>query len=97
MSDISDMFQEMVREHGDSVEVGTVACTLWKADHENCEGCEHELGCSKAVAMLGISLTPMMYQPKSYEDYENMHKSIQRKLDAILKATTVEDVKDIEW
>ena len=70
---------------------------MWKAGHETCEGCSSDLGCAKAVAMLGVSMTPMMYQPKDYDDYERMNQSVQGKLDKILNAKTTDEVKVVRW
>ena len=92
MSEISEMYQELVRDFGDEVSIQTVVCVMWKNEHENCVGCQSELGCAKAAGMMGASMEAMLYEPKSYTDYELMQKSIQSKLDGILKAKTVEEV-----
>ena len=96
-SEMSDLFQVMVREHGDQVLIHTKVCVEWKAEHENCKGCISELGCAKAVGMLGVSITPMMYTPKDYEDFERMQQSIQNKLDAMLASKTIEELHKIRW
>jgi len=90
-------YQDLVRKQGDRVDIHTELCVLWKIEHENCEGCESELGCSKAVNMLGVSVSTMSYEPKDYADFEAMQSSIQRKLDAILNARTTKEVLAINW
>ncbi len=57
---ISEQYQDLVRKHGDKVEIHTKTCVLWMKEHDNCKGCPSELGCSKAVKMLGLSLTSTM-------------------------------------
>lgn len=97
MSDIGDSFQDLVRNFGDRVDIHTHVCVEWKLNHETCEGCVSELGCAKAVAMFGVSLTPMMYEPKNYADFEAMHESVQLKLDKLLQAKTIEEIQTVRW
>ena len=94
---ISEDFQDLVRKGGDKVELHQQTCVLWMLEHKNCSGCSSELGCAKAVTMLGVSLTPLVYQPKDYEDFERMHQSIQSKLDKILHAKSAEEVRTLSW
>ena len=94
-SDIFKGFQELVEQQGDEVGLDSPTCVIWKADHDNCKGCPAELGCAKAVAMMGISLTPLMYTPKDYDDYNRMHRDIGDKLDRVLKAKTSEEIHSI--
>lgn len=96
-SEISDGFQDLVRGGGDRVDIHTAVCVEWNLAHDNCRGCISELGCSKAVAMLGVSISPMMYEPKDYDDYERMHHSMQSKLDRLLNAKTTKEVQSISW
>ena len=97
MSELSEMFQDVVRKHGDMVDIGTARCVLWEADHENCTECESELGCCKAVGMMLISMRSMAYTPQGYEDYERMQKAIKRDLDILLYAKPVEEAKSIPF
>ena len=97
MSEISEQFQELVRGHGDEVDIHTGVCVTWKLEHENCAGCPSQLGCAKAVAMLGVAMAPMMYEPKDYDDYEKMHQSIQEKLDRLLTAKSIQEVHAVSW
>ena len=96
-SEMSNLFQDMVREHGEQVLIHTKVCVMWKAEHKNCKGCISELGCTKAVGMMGVSITPMLYKPLDYEDFERMNQSIQKKLDAMLEAESVEELLKIRW
>jgi len=95
--DLFDGFERLVQGCGDDVLMHTQTCVLWKAEHENCKGCVAELGCSKAVAMMGVSMAPLLYKPSSYEDHQRMQRDIQAKLDAILKAHSVDAVHAIDW
>jgi len=95
--DYMEEFAELVRGNGDNVEINTSICVLHKAEHENCDGCASELGCAKYVSILGISMTPMLYQPKDFYDYQQMQESIQDKIDVILNAKTADEVKAVKW
>jgi len=97
MNDIIEDFQKLVRSQGEQVLIHTQTCIEWKLEHENCAGCPSELGCAKAVAMVGVSMSSMFYEPKSFEDYERMNASIQAKLDKLLKAKTAEEIQSIRW
>lgn len=94
---ISEGYAGLVRTKGDDVLIHTAHCVEWKLTHDTCKGCKSELGCAKAVAMLGVSMTPLMYKPKDYSDFERMQVGIQGKLDSILKAKTPEAVTSIAW
>ena len=93
--EISEGFEDLVRGSGDEVSIHTKVCVEWKLTHENCVDCQSELGCGKTVGMLLASMTPMMYTPTSYEDYEKMSNSIQDKIEKISKAKTVDELKVI--
>ena len=71
---LSDSYQELVRSKGDDVLIHTRVCVEWKAGHDTCKGCQSSLGCSKSVSLMLISMTPMMYTPTSFEDYEQTKK-----------------------
>lgn len=92
-SDLSETMQELVRGQGDEVAINEPPCVLWKAEHENCRGCQYELGCGKAVHLMGIMLIPQMYEPKDYTDYARMNDRIQELMDKTLKAKTVEELR----
>ena len=94
---ISEGYEGLVRKGGDDVLIHTAACIEWKLTHESCQSCKSELGCAKTVAMLGVSITPMMYEPKDYSDFEKMQAGIQGKMDSILNAKTIEAVKSVMW
>lgn len=94
-NDLSEEMQRLVQDNGDEVAIHTGHCVLWKAEHKNCSGCQYELGCSKAVHLMGIMLIPAMYQPKNYDDFAQMQQRIQELMDKTLKAKTVGELKAV--
>ena len=90
---LSEEMQELVRGQGDEVAVHEPPCVIWKADHESCEGCQYELGCGKAVRLMGIMLLPMVYTPNSFADHQAMSKRIQELMDMTMKATTPDELQ----
>ena len=97
MDNTMDLFKELVVKNGDDVGMKEPVCVLWKSEHDNCFGCSSELGCSKMVAIMGVQMTPMMYQPKDYNDYETMQTSMRHKIQDIIEAKTPKEIKKIEW
>ncbi len=91
--DLAEGFQDVVRSNGDDVLIHTQTCVEWGLEHENCKGCPSSLGCNKAVALMMASLTPMLYTPKSFEDFESMQRSMRDRLDNILNARTAEELQ----
>ena len=87
----------LVEAQGNKVGLHTKDCILWKASHPNCKGCPSEVGCSKAVALMGISLQPIIYPPKDYDDFAKMQSAIQEKMDKVLNANTIEEIHAIRW
>ena len=93
MSDFSDHFHEVVRETGTPIHMGTAFCDSWKESHENCRGCESEMGCNKAVKLMLITLTPMSYQPSSFQDFQTMQRRISELTKQILEAKSMEELE----
>lgn len=92
---IGEEMRKLVRSQGDEVAIHEPPCVLWKADHESCKGCQYELGCGKAVRLMGIMLLPMMYTPTSFADHQAMSNRIQELMDMTLKATTPDELKAV--
>jgi hypothetical protein len=97
MSELSDDFQKMIEDTGYQVLINTAPCVEHKLAHQNCAGCISEVGCSKLASLMGIQLTPLMYQPKDYNDYEQMNQSIQRKIKAVMDAKTIQEILAVQW
>ena len=91
--DLGEEMRELVRKQGDEVALNEPPCVLWKADHENCGGCQYEMGCGKAVRLMGIMLLPMVYTPTSFADHQAMSNRIQELMDMTLKATTPDELQ----
>ncbi len=89
---MSEDMQKLVRANGDEVAINEPPCVLWKSDHDNCEGCQYELGCGKTVRMLLLMMMPMTYTPKNFADHQAMNNRIQELSDMILKAKTFEEL-----
>ena len=94
---IMDGFKHLVIEHGDPVGIDTSICVDWKQTHSDCKGCSMSLGCSKFIALMGISMATIMYQPKSFDDFESMNEKIQAKLDLVLASKDVEEIQKVRW
>ena len=93
MSGITDEMTKLVISKGDAVAIHEPPCVLWKVDHDNCEGCQYELGCSKVVRLLLVITTPLIYTPKDYDDFVKMEERIQELMDKVLKAKTPAELK----
>ncbi len=73
---IKELFTlEVERATGQKVMAHTRDCVLYKLEHENCFGCEHELPCSMLVAlMLNLSGTSLGEYPE--DKFEQRHIAI---------------------
>jgi len=90
-----DLVKEIVEANGDSIGMNQPVCVIHKADHENCSGCPSELGCSKLVRLKGLYLTPFLYTPSSFQDFQDMQNRIEDLADKILKSKTPEELKTL--
>ncbi len=90
---MSENVQDMVRSQGAEVAINEPPCVLWRANHENCDGCKYELGCGKTVHILLLMMTPMMYEPASFSDHQAMQNRIIELTDMTMEAKTVGDLK----
>ena len=93
MGKATDLYRELVEQLGDKVGFETPTCYLYKKEHDNCAGCECEVGCIKTVELMAVSLKASIYQPKDFDDFEKMEQSIHRKQKAIIDAKTIEELK----
>ena len=85
MGDLLDSVKTLVEGNGDKVRNGKAECFEWKKTHENCKGCQFELGCLKHVS-IGLALMA--------SDEYNSDK-IQETVDEMMDAKTVKAVKTI--
>ena len=61
----TDLLRQAVVAHGYEVGMDSQECTDYRSNHENCEGCQYELGCNKLVTLQLLSIsTP---RPNSVE------------------------------
>lgn len=93
--DFSKELEKLVRSGGDEVAIKEPPCVLWKAEHENCKGCQYELGCGKVVHLMLVSMIPMMYEPRDYEDFAKMENRVQELMDMTLKAKTPDELQAV--
>lgn len=91
----SQEMQELVISQGDEVAIHEPPCVLWKSEHENCVGCHYELGCGKVVHLMLVMMTPMMYQPKDYDDFVKMDNRIQELMAKTLEAKTPDELHKV--
>jgi hypothetical protein len=96
MSGLFDGYAELVRKDH-PVHMDTDFCKAWKAQHGNCFGCESEVGCAKAVAYMGIAMLPIIYTPKTFEDFQKVHRRIEELHDLIDEANTPDEVRAVPW
>lgn len=92
----SDVVKEMVSAVGDKVDMGTAKCDSWRMDHPNCHGCPSELGCCKTARLMGIILTPLVYHPKDYQDFQKMNDRIGDLIEKVIKAKTMKELEKLE-
>lgn len=92
-SDMTKAIQDMVRSNGDEVALSEPPCILWKAEHENCVGCQYELGCNKVVRIMLVMLIPLAYTPTSFADHQAMTNRIVELTDLTMKAKTVKELE----
>ena len=94
---ISEEMQKIVEINGDEVAIHSAHCITFKTEHKNCAGCQYELGCGKAVRLMGIMLIPQMYEPKDYADFAKMNDRIQELMDKTLKSKTVDELRAVPF
>ena len=95
MSELMDMYRELVVKNGNEVAMSEPPCVIWKADHPDCTGCPYELGCGKMLALGLVSMQSLFYKPNSYDDFQKMHHSIFKLQEMVLKAMTVAELRSI--
>lgn len=95
-SEIVDMYQDVVREHGDRVDIDTQVCVQWKLEHKDCTGCSSNLGCAKTAAMLLAVMSGAVYTPTDWNDFQKMNHSIEEKMARIMSAKTLAEVMEID-
>ena len=95
MSDISEGIRDLVKKGGDVVGLDTPQCILWKSDHDSCKGCECELGCGKVVRVMLLMMTPMVYKPNGFEDFQKMEARMHELTDLTLKAKTAQELHEL--
>jgi hypothetical protein len=91
----NDEWKELVELNGDQVMMNEPVCLIHKADHKNCAGCPSELGCGKLCKLMLNTVTASMYNPTSFEDYENLMTKCSALQNKILSSKTVQELKDI--
>ena len=91
-NEIMEEVRKFVVDNGDDVGMGEPVCLIHKADHNNCEGCPSELGCSKYSALLLNHLDTIMYKPNSFDDYKAMNERVASTMARILKSKTPDEV-----
>lgn len=93
---ISDDIAELVEKLGNhKVLRHTETCVKWLLEHSDCKGCPSSLACCKVAAISLLSLTPMVYTPRSFQDFTDMCESISDKIYTILKSTDEEEIKKL--
>ena len=73
--------KELIEKLGNTVGMNNSDCNQWRASHEDCFGCQYEMGCSQLV---GLGLACMDIDPSD-------------KIDKIVSAKTPEDVRQISF
>ena len=95
MSEMMDMFKELVTTNGDEVAMDEPPCVLWRSEHPNCKGCPYGLGCGKMTSLGIVFMQSLIYQPNSFEDFQKMERNILRLQEMVLGAKTVEELHRI--
>ena len=80
VKELENAIKDLVEMNGDKVGFHTPDCKVFKESHENCAGCQYELGCSKQVRLMLTTFTPSKQADL---------------IDAILAAKTVDEIKAI--
>jgi hypothetical protein len=91
---ISKINEEMVKEKH-MIANGSELCKKWKETHENCFGCESEIGCSKCAALGVLALQSMGYKPKDFEEHLRMQQHYADMMKKIMDAETAEEIKQL--
>ena len=88
MSELSESIQGLVEQRGDKVGIHTPQCFIWGTEHENCVGCEFEMGCSKLTSIMLVMVGASNYPPNDYDGFVRQQNHIKELTDKILKAKT---------
>jgi len=88
MSDLSESIQDLVEQKGNAVGIHSAHCVTWKLDHENCIGCEFEIGCSKLTHIMLVMVGASLYPPTDYESFTKQQNHVRELTEKILTAKT---------
>jgi len=90
-----DGVQELVQKRGHPVHMHNDFCKAWKTEHENCAGCESELGCRMVVHVMAVMMIPMRHQAANFEDFQRMQNRIQELMQMCLDAKTADELREV--
>jgi hypothetical protein len=86
---------ELIKSHGNQVLIDTPDCEHWRETHPNCKGCPSDLGCMKLNLIIRCLAIKGSYEPKSFKDFLAMEKWLQERINEILKANNISELKKI--
>lgn len=89
---MEDVVKKMVEDAGFKVGIDSDECTLYRTIHENCKGCNYELGCCKLNAIGLLQLVGVTYQSKDFDDFRASLKRTGELIAEVIKAQTVDEV-----
>jgi hypothetical protein len=91
----SEFWTEAIEKTGQAVMLNTPECVIQKMENKNCTNCQYGLGCNKLAAILEIQFQASMYKPKDFEDQLKTNNLIASRIEKILAAKTVEEIKEL--
>jgi hypothetical protein len=85
------LHQKIVEDAGYPVLIHTEYCRSYKATHDNCFGCESEIGCKKACEVGMLFLQRANYNEKSFSDGMAADDDVARRIVEIISTKETED------
>lgn len=70
-------------------------CVIYLTEHNDCVGCPTKIACDKLIKLMCVFMLPLVYEPKSFEDFQNVFNRSKELTKLILKAKTKEEMEKI--
>ena len=88
---ISTAYRGLVEASGTPVGLHSAHCVVYRLEHENCVGCDYELGCAKFIAARLIALQAGR-EVRAGEDEPDVVDDASDRIVDVLQANSVQQV-----
>ncbi len=95
LNETTGLLIEVIEKTGAIYAKDTPECIIFLNEHPNCLGCPTKLACDKLLRMMLVTMMPMMYTPKDFDDFQKVHNRVNELTNLILGAKTVDELENI--